>query len=97
MENFYRLGEGFYLVRTQAGFKQALKEYGNELIGFNARYSNYPKIYPSIIQLFEEYYGFEYIQCKTWSVSEWRNFTSSIEQVIRQSDFEVSQNNKDLV
>ena len=53
--NFSRLGAGFYIVRTQAGFKQALKNFG--------AYENvhgYPSSYPSLIALSDGYQGYHY-------------------------------------
>ena len=89
--NFTFLGKSFYLVRTQAGFNQALKHFANEQ-ELN-RYSPFPKVYPSIVLMKMEYEGYHSIYCTVWSVREWREYVAKIEQTICESD-EFHKNNK---
>lgn len=64
LPNFTYLGKNFYVVRTQAGFKQALKHfvsaeeypsYKNDIVG-------YPGSYPSLVHLSLGYRGSNYIR-----------------------------------
>lgn len=62
LENFRRLRSGYYLVRTQAGFKQAIKhwlevtEYGYSITW--REFEGYPTAYPSVVR-------FEYDHMRT--------------------------------
>jgi len=47
-DNFQILPLGFYTVRTQAGFRKALKHYNN-LLGYNQE-GMYIKSYPALIR-----------------------------------------------
>lgn len=56
--NFTYIGHGFYLVRTQAGLKQAAKHYMQEPYSeFKNRWIDpFPTVYPSIV-VFSIYYN----------------------------------------
>ncbi|QLG96609.1 hypothetical protein HZF02_32275 (plasmid) [Pseudomonas yamanorum] len=50
--NWRRLANGHYLVRTQAGFNQALRDYFNEYqLHHLSDIAGYPKVYPSVVRL----------------------------------------------
>ena len=56
--NYERLDGWLYIVRTQAGFRQAVKDYdysGYEVIGF-------PRSYPCLVFFSTGYQGYHYIQ-----------------------------------
>jgi hypothetical protein len=53
--NFKNLGGGFYLVRTQAGLVQAIKEYRGDEYDSNHTVFGYPKTYPSVITIDTKY------------------------------------------
>lgn len=64
-ENYTRIQSGLYIVRTQAGFKQAFRgctcatspeEFQKEL----DRLEGYPKSYPSLVAFSKEYRGYHY-------------------------------------
>lgn len=64
MDNLDHIGEGFYVVRTQAGFNKLLKQYdwegwenNEDLTG-----SQYPKSYPSVVAI-----------CRTGPGNNWVN------------------------
>ena len=75
--NFESLDDSFYLVRTQAGFKQALRnefadrfsEKGfNEMIKHHVR--EYPKSYPCIVSLTWGYNGADFFDCSCIHVNK---------------------------
>ena len=50
-ENMTKLPYSYYIVRTQAGFKQALNDFNKEAYEHGqTEFMGYPKSYPSIIQ-----------------------------------------------
>ena len=52
LPNVRQLSNGCYLVRTQAGFKRAIKAYFNEYQLSRPRdIVGYPKVYPSVVRL----------------------------------------------
>lgn len=61
--NMQPLGQGFYIVRTQAGFKAALKRYFDEMPERDIIF-NWPKKYPALIALSTGYEGYHYPQVK---------------------------------
>lgn len=58
--NMVHIGGAFYLVRTQAGLKKAIKDYFDEEDAKMEVYG-YPKQYPAIIGLNTGYQGYRYI------------------------------------
>lgn len=65
--NYRHLGKGFYLVRTQAGFKQAAKHWWGPENGdvfdshdYNYDTANYPTSYPCLIVFSSIYMGGSY-------------------------------------
>lgn len=55
--NWRRLANGHYLVRTQAGFRQAMRDYFNEYqLHKVSNIVGYPKAYPSVVR-FNFLYG----------------------------------------
>jgi hypothetical protein len=65
--NCQQLQHGIYLVRTQAGFRQALKLYceGEKLdvVGF-------PQAYPALVLLYIGYNGTNYVGVRTVHVNQ---------------------------
>ena len=55
-ENWRHIGANIYLVRTQAGFNQAIKHFttGSD---FRAEVFGYPRKYPSLVALSDYYHG----------------------------------------
>lgn len=76
--NFTALQNGFYIVRTQAGFNQAVKDFSSqEIADAIKRLRGFPQSYPSFIALSYEYYGYHYIQCRAIHL---RKLEAAIEQ-----------------
>lgn len=67
-ENMKYLGNGFYLVKTQAGFRKAIKHFNGESKETREVYS-YPRTYPSIVHLSSGYRGYHYTSVGVLSVS----------------------------
>lgn len=70
MSNMVRISDGIYLVRTQAGFKRALKaEFSGDYRGWKliaARHTEgYPKSYPSVVSLSIGYRGYTFFNCNS--------------------------------
>ena len=83
-KNYSILGRGFYLVRTQAGFNQALKHAAEGLKLYE--HSNFPVVYPAVVLLERTYNGYWALYAKVWSVREWRDFVTGVENKINRSD-----------
>lgn len=94
-ENFKCLLNGLYLVRTQAGFKQALRHFAGEQ-DLN-RLSPYPTVYPAIVLLKQEYSGYHSTYCTWWSVRIWREYVATIEKTICESDMAHKNMSKELI
>lgn len=62
--NWKRLGEeGFYIVRTQAGFKHALRDFRENVGGDPGMESRgYPTSYPSVVHLSLGYTGSTWVR-----------------------------------
>lgn len=85
-DNFEYLGYGsYYLVRTQAGFKQALKDWDGDS---NLDCETFPTVYPAVIQFSYVYSGYMSTHSHIWTVSEWRTFVSKVENIISTSDLD---------
>lgn len=53
-----------YLVRTQAGFRKALKEYLGDSYSYMKRtLVNWPDVYPTVVCFSNGYQGYETVQC----------------------------------
>lgn len=68
MSNFEHLGGGHYTVRTQAGFKQALRHY-HAPYGEEADVRGYPSSYPSLIHISTAYCGYHYTVVDSISIN----------------------------
>lgn len=68
--NFKRLKHGVYVVRTQAGFNQATRDFdtGNEQV------FGYPASYPSVVFLSRQYEGYFYTSVRAIHVNEFKEF-----------------------
>lgn len=70
--NFTYLGDGFYFVRTQAGFVKAITHFlGHKNTELEVR--SYPKSYPSVITLHIDYNGSNYIITRSIHVKKLLN------------------------
>ena len=79
MFNFKKISQGIYLVKTQAGFRQAIKSYCNkEPVNGNSwsktfKYMRgYPEEYPAIIAPSVRYYGYHYLHINWISLKDMR-------------------------
>ena len=59
--NMTKLSHNTFIVRTQAGFRKALKDYKRYMCCDKMELSGYPKIYPSLVVFSMQYRGYEYI------------------------------------
>lgn len=63
-KNMTHMGGGYYIVRTQAGFRKALKSFGwkddPKWPSFTEA-DAYPKKYPAMVHLSSAYRGYHYI------------------------------------
>lgn len=60
--NFTHVGGDLYIVRTQAGFKQAIRHWRGESCTGERRVEGYPTSYPALIALSRGYSGYDYIR-----------------------------------
>lgn len=67
LPNLERVTADLYVVRTQAGFAKALKEF-NEDRGYEAH--GYPRSYPALAHFTTDYAGYHYIQVHCWPISK---------------------------
>lgn len=67
MSNFEHLGGGHYTVRTQAGFKQALRHFHAPYDAEDVR--GYPSSYPSLIHISTAYHGYHYTVVDSISIN----------------------------
>lgn len=59
--NMEYLANGLYIVRTQAGFRKAVRDYyGRNVKGCELK--GYPVRYPSLVALSDGYCGYHYVQ-----------------------------------
>lgn len=75
MHNMKYLGGSYYLVRTQAGFNQALKDYDpdKELYRESPHGFDWPKEYPSVVHISSVYHGSDYLVVNVWRLNDYRN------------------------
>lgn len=69
--NWRHIGGSLYEVRTQAGFKQAVKHYNDNFVGFKGEVNGYPTIYPSVV-VFHAGYHNGYLACEAHAVNQLR-------------------------
>lgn len=67
LPNMERVTEDLYIVRTQAGFRKALKEFNGERY---EKHFGYPRSYPALAHFTTDYAGYHYIQVHCWPVSK---------------------------
>lgn len=71
--NWKHIGSSFYLVRTQAGFRQALNHWKKKMDyddDDNMRLLGFPKAYPAIVSFSDGYRGYHYIRCNVVHVNK---------------------------
>lgn len=69
IQNMKRIKDGVYVVRTQAGFKRAVKTY----LGYCPEHDyirNYPTQYPALVVLNEGYQGYHYLEVSVLHFNE---------------------------
>lgn len=78
--NMKHLGMNKYLVRTQAGFKQAIKHYDPaQVLHISEQYSfSYPKKYPSVVEFGSWYAGCDYLWSRCTPIAEYRQYLSNL-------------------
>lgn len=61
--NYERMAHGVYVVRTQAGFRNAVKEFAGreDTKRMFQEMRGYPKSYPSMVCLAFEYRGYHFV------------------------------------
>jgi hypothetical protein len=69
LPNYSYLGDGFYLVRTQAGFVKAMTHFLGEK-NKELEVRTYPKSYPSVITFHIDYNGNLYIRTTSIHVNK---------------------------
>ena len=60
--NWRYAGNGYFLVRTQAGFKQALKHFVGQNDFSLTQLEGFPRAYPSVVRFSWAYRGCDYVQ-----------------------------------
>lgn len=61
LPNMHRVSSGVYIVRTQAGFRKALKTYlGEDNKEQRKDLVGYPSSYPSMVFFYMDYRGYHY-------------------------------------
>lgn len=61
--NYEKVQHGMYIVRTQAGFRKALREFWGSDPEEKQRPSSFPKSYPALVVFSNEYRGYHYVEC----------------------------------
>jgi len=73
-ENMQHIKGGFYLVRTQAGFRQAFKHYEQEGDIKPSEVHGWPKKYPSLVVFSEGYAGYTFIRAQCIHINKLKDF-----------------------
>lgn len=71
-ENMVILSNGSYLVRTQAGFKKAIKHWVEDYWYFPDDNFNYPKSYPSVVDFYHYYKGSHVYNCNCIHLNKYK-------------------------
>lgn len=82
--NWVHLGGSFYVCRTQAGFKQAVKHFmrSDSLIpAQRCNIEGYPTSYPALVSLTTGYRGYTYIQANSIHLKALRMKLSEIDPI----------------
>ena len=67
INNMSKIDEFTYVVRSEAGFRKALKDFRGNFDNSDDELDNYPKTYPALIVLNNQYNGGNYINtCKVY-------------------------------
>lgn len=69
MNHWYHVRNNIYIVRTQAGFRQALKDFGWEK-ECNESPRGFPRVYPSMVVMSWGYEGYNYVHCTCFPLNE---------------------------
>lgn len=69
LENMYYVSHGQYVVRTQAGFKRAVKDF-LKAEGYDFKVCGYPEKYPSYVEFTFEYNGTHQYRAKCTPLSQ---------------------------
>lgn len=90
--NFKYIGNGFYIVRTQAGFRQAFRAYLG--VSEKAELRGYPKSYPAIVSFSEQYAGYIYHIAKCIPFNELKTAMSESDKVFKEHTLKNLQHDK---
>ena len=74
MENMQHIRGGFYLVRTQAGFRQAFKHYEEDGDIKPSEVRGWPRSYPCLVVFSQGYEGYTYIRAQCIHINKLRDF-----------------------
>jgi hypothetical protein len=70
LPNYEKIGGATYVCRTQAGFKQALRDFTGPEPAFDRTESHgYPKSYPSLVTLSWGYAGHDFVRAQCMHVN----------------------------
>lgn len=61
--NMTKIRNNTYIVRTQAGYRKALKDFHKDADPCDKEVRSYPKTYPSLVILSSHYNGGNYVTC----------------------------------
>lgn len=77
--NIKVLGNDLYLVRTQAGFNQAIKHWiGDDDYLYRSDNFNFPKRYPSIVKFYSYYQGYHGYNCNCTPLNEYKQHLNNL-------------------
>lgn len=68
--NMTELRHDFFIVRTQAGFRRALKKFCEERYVKPKDVQSWPTVYPALIHMTVKFAGYEYIQVDCLAVND---------------------------
>ena len=83
MDNMVKIAKGIYLVRTEAGFRKAIKSRFSRMFEdwkeiASDRMYGYPKSYPAIVSLSVGYNGDTIFQCNSVHVNTIKEIINNV-------------------
>lgn len=73
------LGGGLYLVRTQAGFNQAIKHWiGDDDYLHRSSSFNFPMKYPAVVKFYSYYQGYREYNCNCTPINEYKDYLKNL-------------------
>jgi len=86
MENMRKLSGARYIVWTQAGFKQAIKELRRRHDDDECPVESYPKQYPCVVTFHSDYRGYHYWHAQCTPLSQEIERTRNILKMLVDAD-----------